>query len=204
LTAVKQNVKMAGIKAKISHALGRDSNDTSAAHTGTSTGTGASTGMGSAGTGMDTAGTGMGTTGTEHHHHSGTTGDLHTGGVTGATGGGGGYDTTGVNTTGVRGGNTRTDDEVVDSETFTKTEDHEVVIEKKAYELEHRPVEKQYKVETKYMGERGVPGGPTQLLGTEEREVDERVKEAPRGDREIIVENVDIPGGALRSGGATR
>ena len=32
-------------------------------------------------------------------------------------------------------------------------------------------MEKQYKVETKYMGERGVPGGPTQLLGTEAREV---------------------------------
>lgn len=37
--------------------------------------------------------------------------------------------------------------------------------------MDFRPVEKQYKVETKYMGERGVPGGPTQLLGTEEREV---------------------------------
>lgn len=219
---------MAGLKAKISHALGRDNKDTSAAHTGAGSGTGTGTGagsgmattgagsgmgttgtgsgMGKTGTGMGTTGTGMGTTGSEHHHHSGTTGDLHTGGVTGATGGGGGggFDTTGVNTTGVRGGGMRTDDEVIDSETFTKTEDHEVVIEKKKYELEHRPVEKQYKVETKYMGERGVPGGPTQLLGTEEREVDERVKEAPRGDREIIVENVDIPGGALRSGGATR
>ena len=32
--------------------------------------------------------------------------------ITGATGGSGGYDTTGVNTTGVRSGNTRTDDEV--------------------------------------------------------------------------------------------
>lgn len=27
---------------------------------------------------------------------------------------------------------------MIDSETFTKTEDHEVVIEKKKYELEHR------------------------------------------------------------------
>lgn len=33
--------------------------------------------------------------------------------------------------------------QVLDSKTFTKTEDHEVMIEKKEYELEHRPVEKQ-------------------------------------------------------------
>ena len=64
------------------------------AHTGTGTGTGTETGastgagttgtgMGTTGTGLGTTGSGMGTTGTEHHHHSGTTGDLHTGGVTG-------------------------------------------------------------------------------------------------------------------------
>ncbi len=45
--------------------------------------TGTGSGMGKTGTGMGTTGTGMGTTGSEHHHHSGTTGDLHTGGVTG-------------------------------------------------------------------------------------------------------------------------
>ncbi len=33
--------------------------------------------------------------------------------------------------------------QIIDSKTFTKTEDHEVLIEKKRYELEHRPVEKQ-------------------------------------------------------------
>ena len=33
--------------------------------------------------------------------------------------------------------------QIIDSKTFTKTEDHEVLIEKKKYELEHRPVEKQ-------------------------------------------------------------
>lgn len=45
------------------------------------------------------------------------------------------------------------------------------MIEKKAYELEHRPVQKKYVVETKYEGERAIPGGPTELLGTEAREV---------------------------------
>lgn len=30
--------------------------------------------------------------------------------------------------------------QIIDSETFTKTEDHEVLIEKKKYELEHRCV----------------------------------------------------------------
>ena len=30
--------------------------------------------------------------------------------------------------------------QIIDSETFTKTEDHEVLIEKKRYELEHRCV----------------------------------------------------------------
>lgn len=35
-----------------------------------------------------------------------------------------------------------TTNEIIDQERFTKTEDHEIVIEKKAYELEHRPVEK--------------------------------------------------------------
>ena len=61
--------------------------------------------------------------------------------------------------------------QVIDSKTFTKTEDHEVMIEKKAYELEHRPVEKQYVVETKFVGEQRVPGGATELVGTEAREV---------------------------------
>lgn len=61
--------------------------------------------------------------------------------------------------------------QVIDSKTFTKTEDHEVLIEKKAYELQHRPVEKEYVVETRFVGEARVPGGPTELVGTEAREV---------------------------------
>jgi len=30
--------------------------------------------------------------------------------------------------------------QIIDSETFTKTEDHEILLEKKRYELEHRCV----------------------------------------------------------------
>lgn len=82
---------------------------------------------------------------------------------------------------------------VIDTKTFTKTEDHEVLIEKKAYELQHRPVEKEYIVETRYVGEQRVPGAPTELVGTEAREIEERVVEAPRGDRAVVVENVDVP-----------
>eukprot|EP00208_Stichococcus_sp_RCC1054_P006745 CAMPEP_0206141194 /NCGR_PEP_ID=MMETSP1473-20131121/12064_1 /ASSEMBLY_ACC=CAM_ASM_001109 /TAXON_ID=1461547 /ORGANISM="Stichococcus sp, Strain RCC1054" /LENGTH=179 /DNA_ID=CAMNT_0053535655 /DNA_START=30 /DNA_END=569 /DNA_ORIENTATION=- len=140
------------------------------------------------------------TTDNGHHNHSGTTGDLHTGNVTSATGATGGYDTTGANThhtgTGLVGGS----GEVIDSKTFTKTEDHEVLIEKKAYELEHRPVEKQYVVETKFVGEQRVPGAATELVGTEAREVEERTREAPRGDRTVVVENVDVPAETLRQG----
>lgn len=60
---------------------------------------------------------------------------------------------------------------MIDSKTFTKTEDHEVLIEKKAYELEHRPVEKEYVVETRFVGEQRVAGGATELVGTEAHEV---------------------------------
>mmetsp|Transcript_12732 Transcript_12732/g.38394 ORF Transcript_12732/g.38394 Transcript_12732/m.38394 type:complete len:189 (-) Transcript_12732:457-1023(-) len=165
---------MAGIKAKISQVLGRDSNDASTMGTGTT-----------------------GTTGT--HHHSGTTGDMHTGGVTNATGVTGGFDTTGHHHHQV-GGEFVGGGKVIDSKTFTKTEDHEVLIEKKAYELEHRPVEKQYVVETRYVGEQRVPGAATELVGTEAREVEERVKEAPHGDRTVVVENVDVPVESLRQG----
>ena len=33
--------------------------------------------------------------------------------------------------------------QVIDSRTFNKTVDHEVLVEKKLYELEHRPVQQQ-------------------------------------------------------------
>lgn len=46
-----------------------------------------------------------------------------------------------------------------------------------------RPVQKQYVVETKFVGEEAVAGGPTEVVGNETREVDERIKQAPAGDR---------------------
>jgi hypothetical protein len=88
--------------------------------------------------------------------------------------------------------------QIIDSKTFTKTEDHEVLIEKKKYELEHRPVEKQYVVETRFVGERRVEGAPVEIVGKEVREVDERVVQAPRGDRTVIVQDVDVPAGEVR------
>ena len=42
--------------------------------------------------------------------------------------------------------------QIIDSKTFTKTEDHEVLIEKKRYELEHRPVEKQVSFVVLFLG----------------------------------------------------
>jgi hypothetical protein len=205
---------MSGIKAKISdtvnkltHKSGTDANTTGTSgydNTGT-TGTGVghhghhTHGTGTAGgletgsdynttssTGMGTTGTGMGTTGSEY----GTTG-TGMGTTTGTTGMG----TTGGMTTGATMGT----GEIIDSETFTKTEDHEVLIEKKRYELEHRPVQKQYVVETKYVGEQAVPGAPTEVVGNESKIVDEHIKQAPAGDRTVVVENVDVPGSEMRT-----
>jgi hypothetical protein len=144
-------------------------------NTTSSTGTGA--GYGTTG-GLDTTtGAGYGTTGQETTTGAG----YGTTGVTGTTGHGSHHHTT---TTGTG--------EIIDSETFTKTEDHEVLIEKKRYELEHRPVQKQYVVETRFVGEQQVAGAPTEIVGNETREVDERIKQAPAGDRTVVVENVDI------------
>ena len=57
-----------------------------------------------------------------------------TGGVAGTT--------TGTRTGATTGG-VISEAEIIDSKTFTKTVDHEVLIEKKQYELEHRPVQEQ-------------------------------------------------------------
>jgi hypothetical protein len=138
------------------------------------------TGMGTTGTEYDTTGSGMGTTGSEY----GTTGT--TGMTTGTTGG---------MTTGATMGT----GQVIDSETFTKTEDHERLVEKKRYELEHHPVEKKYVVETKFVGEAEVAGAPTEVVGHESNVVDEHIKQAPAGDRTVVVENVDVPASELRS-----
>jgi hypothetical protein len=199
---------MAGIKEKISatvdkltHKSHTDPNTTGThGHTtGTGTGLGSSSATGT-GAGYDNVsgttgtGAGYGTTGTGAGYDQTSAGGL---GQTTTSTGAGQYGTTG--TTGVTGGATTGRGEIIDSETFTKTEDHEVLIEKKRYELEHRPVQKQYVVETKFVGEQQVPGGPTEVVGNEAREVDERIKQAPAGDRTVVVENVDVPAGELRS-----
>jgi hypothetical protein len=57
----------------------------------------------------------------------------------------------------------------------------------------------QYVVETKYVGEQGVAGAPTEVVGSDSAVVDERVKQAPAGDRTVVVENVDVPGSEVCS-----
>jgi hypothetical protein len=208
---------MSGIKAKISetvnkltHKSGTDANTTGTSgydNTGT-TGTGmghhshgthgTTGGLETGSTGYNQTSTGMGgTTGSEY----GTTGSEY--GTTGTTGTGMGttgseYETTGTGM-GTTGGMTSGTGQVIDSETFTKTEDHEVLIEKKRYELEHRPVQKQYVVETKFVGEQAVQGAPTEVVGNESKIVDEHIKQAPAGDRTVVVENVDVPASEMRS-----
>ena len=54
----------------------------------------------------------------------------------------------------------------------------------------------QYVVETKFVGETNVPGAPTEVVGNESKIVDEHIKQAPAGDRTVVVENVDIPVGS--------
>ena len=50
----------------------------------------------------------------------------------------------------------------------------------------------QYVVETRKVGEDRLTGA-TELVGTETKEVDERIKAAPRGERTVVVEDVDVP-----------
>jgi hypothetical protein len=51
----------------------------------------------------------------------------------------------------------------------------------------------QYVVETKFVGEQAVQGAPTEVVGNESKIVDEHIKQAPAGDRTVVVENVDVP-----------
>jgi hypothetical protein len=192
-------------------------NDTTTGTTGTglgntSTGLGnTSTGLGNTSTGLGNTSTGLGNTSTTTSTGAGMAGTdaqydsaTNTGapGVTGydntrATGvDSAGYNTvsgTGATTTAQTTGGVIDEREIIDSKTFTKTVDHEVLIEKKQYELEHRPVQEQYVVETRKVGEARVPGAATELVGTEANEVDHRIKEAPRGDRTVVVQDVDVP-----------
>jgi len=55
--------------------------------------------------------------------------------------------------------------EVIDQERFTKTVDHQVVVERTTWLLEHRPIQKKYVMETRLVGERGVEGKPTEIIG---------------------------------------
>ncbi len=65
-------------------------------------------------------------------------------------------------------------------ETFTKVEDRPRVIEQKEYIKEHRPVEKEFVVETKFVGEREMAEGRSaEVLGTEERIIAEAQPKAP-------------------------
>jgi hypothetical protein len=197
---------MAGLKEKISTTIDKLTHHghTEPNTTGTTGTTGTTTGTGIGNTST------TGTTGSGYDNVSSTsTGAGYgtssaTGTGLGQTSGTGATGTGGYSTTGVTGGATATGatgtGEIIDQETFTKTEDHEVLIEKKKYELEHRPVQKQYVVETKFVGEQAVPGGPTEVVGNETREVDERIKQAPAGDRTVVVENVDVPAGARTTG----
>jgi hypothetical protein len=187
---------MSGIKAKVSNAvetvkdkLSHNKDDTA---TGTGTHTTTST-TGLAGTGT-TGTTGTTSTTSDYGTTGTTTGTSYgTGPAAGATTGTAAGATTGTTTT----GGAIPESDIIDSKTFTKTRDEEVLIEKKQYELEHRPVQEEYVVETRKVGEDRVPG-KTEFVGTEEHEVDHRTKAAPRGDRTVVVEGVDVPGSTTR------
>lgn len=62
------------------------------------------------------------------------------------------------------------------TETFTKVEDRPVVKERVEQVVEHRPVEKEFMVETRAVGERDVGVGQVEHLGTSERVVGEGPK----------------------------
>jgi len=201
---------MSGIKAKISATIdkikGHKDDET---NTGTGVGAndtygaGAGTGVGT-GTGVSSERTTYGSTGTNATGVDGYNNTTPTGldsagynqaeyGTTGTTTAA----TTGTTTAATTGG-VISEADIIDSKTFTKTIDHEVLIEKKTYELEHRPVQEQYVVETRKVGEARVAGKATELVGNEVNEVDHRIKEAPRGDRTVVVQDVDIPASEVR------
>lgn len=84
---------------------------------------------------------------------------------------GAGYGTTGGTTTTGEGG-------VCHQEYFTKTEDRPVVKERITVIREHRPVEKQYVVEQRFVGEKPMTG-TTESLGITQRVVEEAAPRAP-------------------------
>jgi len=208
---------MTGIKEKISASIDKLTHHGNTSNTGANTSSTTGTGVGGtnysqtstgAGTGAGTGST-YGTTGTGVGAGTGSGTQYNSATNVGAPGVSGydnttptGIDSAGYNTvsgtgvgatTGTTTGGVIDEREIIDSKTFTKTVDHEVLIEKKQYELEHRPVQEQYVVETRKVGEARVPGAATELVGNEVAEVDHRIKEAPRGDRTVVVQDVDVP-----------
>ncbi len=69
---------------------------------------------------------------------------------------------------------------VCGEERFAKIEDRPAVIERKEYIKEHRPVEKEYVTQTKFVGERELQEGRNvEHLGTEERIIAEAAPKSP-------------------------
>ncbi|KAL4523199.1 hypothetical protein Ndes2526A_g07899 [Nannochloris sp. 'desiccata'] len=86
----------------------------------------------------------------------------------------GAYDTTGATTT------TTGEAATCGKESFTKVEDRPRVIEQKEYIKEHRPMEKEFVTETKFVGEREMTEGrTTENLGTEERIIAQAQPKSP-------------------------
>ena len=56
----------------------------------------------------------------------------------------------------------------------------------------------QYAVETRKIGEERVPGAETEQLGSETQEVEHRTVPGARGDRNVVVEDVDVPASEVR------
>jgi len=84
--------------------------------------------------------------------------------------------------------------EVIDQERFTKTVDHQVVVERTTWLLEHRPIQKKYVMETRLVGERGVEGKPTEIIGpVQSRIVEDHTVGMPVGEKPIVLEGVDLP-----------
>ena len=64
-------------------------------------------------------------------------------------------------------------------EYFTKVEDRPRVIERHEFIKKHRPVEREYVVEIRFVGERELPGRTEEVVGVEERIVEEAGPKAP-------------------------
>lgn len=69
---------------------------------------------------------------------------------------------------------------VCGQEHYTKVEDRPRVIERKEYIKEHHPVEKEFLVETRFVGEKELQEGrDVEVLGTQEREIKTTAPKSP-------------------------